>query len=158
MVIYSYVCPCLFQKIFDLSNIFVMIKVLEISSHLLQFFVDVHVIFQPEIMYFVLKIVWGGKILNADFITVISSHIFIIRISFLNLKFHLIHIFMHRKINFLVGAAYTFNFGRCEWYSYWKSMFGEAFRRHFSSWWRATMYLFQTIFQPSSTLDWVSMC
>jgi hypothetical protein len=33
-----------------------MIKVMQISSHL-QFFVKVHVIFQLEIMFFVLKIV-----------------------------------------------------------------------------------------------------
>jgi hypothetical protein len=55
-VIYSYVCPCLIQKNLDLSSIFVMIEALEIFSHL-QFFVKVHVIFQLEIMFFVLKIV-----------------------------------------------------------------------------------------------------
>jgi len=67
------------SEIFLFVEHILMIKVLQISSHL-QFFVKVHVIFQLEIMFFVLKNVWGDKILNADFIKIIFSHIFIIRI------------------------------------------------------------------------------
>jgi hypothetical protein len=62
--------------------------------------------FSMEIMFFVLEIVWNSKTLNANFMTVISSHQIVCRILFPDLKFHLILILILGKRYFIVGPAY----------------------------------------------------
>jgi hypothetical protein len=67
----------------------VMIKVLENFSHLLfQILMNMYVIFQLEIMFLVLEMVWSSMIFGTNFMIVISSHLFVFRSSFPDLKFH----------------------------------------------------------------------